>query len=91
MTTAPSLKAQASDRRTNKTGLQPSSERGEEDEGKSPDLAKAMAEILHFPEDLDGPNNPALLGSVEPVSYEGNGQLQGLVASSSRLFRPPGK
>lgn len=65
---------------------------GEEDEkAEAPDLAKAMADILDFPEDLEGPNNPKLLAVMEPASFDSNAQLQGMVAASSRLFRPAGK
>lgn len=60
----------------------------EEEEAKAPDLAKALAEILEFPEDLDGPNDPALLGVV---SHDSSPGLQGMIASSSRLFRPEGR
>jgi len=63
----------------------------EEEEAKAPDLAKAMLDILDFPEDLDGPNNPALLAIIEPASFDSNEQLQGMIAASSRLFRPDGK
>ncbi len=50
-----------------------------------------MLDILDFPEDLDGPNNPALLAIIEPASFDSNEQLQGMIAASSRLFRPDGK
>lgn len=60
----------------------------EEEEAKAPDLAKALAEILEFPADLDGPNDPALLGAV---SHNSSPSLQGMVAPSSRLFRPEGR
>lgn len=60
----------------------------EEEEAKAPDLAKALAEILEFPEDLDGPNDPALLGVV---SHDNSSGLQGMIAPSSRLFRPEGR
>ena len=63
----------------------------EEAEAEPPDLAKAMLDILDFPEDLDGPDNPALLGLVDTVSYNSSDELQGLIAPSSRLFRPGGK
>ena len=63
----------------------------EEEEAEAPDLAKAMLDILDFPEDLDGPNDPALLAIVEPASFDSNQQLQGMIAASSRLFRPEGK
>lgn len=62
-----------------------------EGEAKAPDLAKAMADILDLPEDLDGPDNPNLLGLVNKVDYNSNQALQGMVAASSRLFRPDGK
>ncbi len=82
---ASSSKAQASEAHTNTQTDE------EEEEAKPPDLAKVMAEILDFPEDLEGPNNPALLVLVEPASFGSNEQLQGMVAASSRLFRPAGK
>lgn len=63
----------------------------EDEEAEAPDLAKAMLDILDFPEELDGPNDPALLAIVEPASFDSNQQLQGMVAASSRLFRPDGK
>ena len=63
----------------------------EEEEAEAPDLAKAMLDILDFPEELDGPNDPALLAIVEPASFDSNQQLQGMIAASSRLFRPEGK
>ncbi|DBA79457.1 TPA: hypothetical protein ACH3X2_007729 [Trebouxia sp. C0005] len=63
----------------------------EEEEAKAPDLTKAMLDILDFPEDLDGPNDPALLATIELASFDSNQQLQGMIAASSRLFRPDGK
>ena len=63
----------------------------DEEEAPAPDLAKAMADIMDFPEDLDGPDNPNLLGLVKAVDYDNNQALQGMVAASSRLFRPDGK
>jgi len=63
----------------------------EEEEAEAPDLAKAMLDILDFPENLDGPNDPALLAIVEPASFDSNQQLHGMIAASSRLFRPDGK
>ncbi len=50
-----------------------------------------MLDILDFPEDLDGPNDPALLALVEPASFDSSQQLHGMVAASTRLFRPDGK
>lgn len=63
----------------------------EDEEAQPPDLAKVMAEILEFPEDLDGPNDPALLGSVHNAEISRATQLQGMLAASSRLLRPPGR
>lgn len=63
----------------------------EEEEAEAPDLAKAMLDILDFPEDLDGPNDPTLLAILEPARFGSNQQLQGMIAASSRLFRPDGK
>lgn len=79
---------QASDAQT---GSQAAVEEEEEEEAKAPDLAKVMAEILEFPEDLDGPNNPALLGLVEPIDFDDTTQLQGMLSASSRLLRGPGR
>ena len=69
----------------------------DEEEGLSPQekearalhLNKNISAILEFPEDLDGPNNPALLGFVEPIAFDETTQLQGMLAASSRLLRPP--
>ena len=47
-----------------------------------------MADILELPEDLDGPSDPTLLGLV---SHDSSPQLSGMVAPSSRLFRPDGR
>ena len=79
---------QASDAQTDS---QAGAEEEEEEEAKAPDLAKVMAEILEFPEDLDGPNNPALLGLVEPINFDDTTQLQGMLSASSRLLRGPGR
>ena len=59
----------------------------EEEEAQAPDLAKAMANILEFPEDLDGPGDPTLLGLVSHDSPK----LHGMIAPTSRLFRPAGR
>ena len=73
------------------TVTQTDAQTGEDDkEAQAPDLGKAMLDILDLPEDLDGPNNPALLALLEPASFDSNEQLQGMVAASSRLFRPAG-
>ena len=73
------------------TDTQTNKQTGEDDEeAKAPDLGKAMLDILDLPEDLDGPNDPALLALLEPASFDSNEQLQGMVAASSRLFRPAG-
>ena len=73
------------------TDTQTDVQTGEDDkEAKAPDLGKAMLDILDLPEDLDGPNNPALLALYEPANFDSNEQLQGMVAASSRLFRPDG-
>ena len=83
-----SLSSSSSSTTTSQTDAQTDKE---EEEAEAPDLAKAMLDILDFPEDLDGPNNPALLAIVEPASFDSNQQLQGMIAASSRLFRPDGK
>ena len=61
---------------------------GQEEEAPAPDLAKAMADILEFPEDLDGPSDPTLLGLV---THDSSPQLHGMIAPSSRLFRLDGR
>ena len=47
-----------------------------------------MADILDLPEELDGPSDPTLLGLV---SHDSSPQLHGMIAPTSRLFRPDGR
>ena len=86
--TTSSSKSQPSRPSTNTSDAQTQAQTDKAAAAEAPDLAKAMADILDFPEDLDGPNDPTLLGLV---SHDSSPQLHGMIAPTSRLFRPDGR